>query len=367
MQRIGKILYICPVVFIFLMSSCLKHVFAASADFKVAVRIINFDRNLLKMCDNHEWEASDGWGSGITINLSYSKYGTDERNSLRAGFTVPDDGDPNNNWGPFYVQNCFAPEGWSGTNKVLKVEVDVLMESGAGRQIELLLKSISDAQLYKSTSEIVLTPGDWVTMEWNLPDITDEVAVLTIIPMKLQDNDIMHFSNLRITRQISGVEIWDDFKAPSYFWMGSNDFKPWNTSGVRNDPISHKITHNNSAGALYIPWDSGQSTEPVAKMEALNLYGMDLTSCTKIRAWVYSDQIDAPIYMAFWDGPHYLPTTPQTVTTANNWELLEWNKPAGEMDWACLKVFMFMIDTETPDVLPGEKHEIYIDDIEFVE
>jgi hypothetical protein len=357
MQRIRKILYISSTVFILLINAGLNDVFAASSDFQVAVRIINFDRSLLNKCDNHEWYPEPGlYGTEVTTTISYGSY--HGRKSMQARFNVTG----GNNWACIRTDHYFAPEVWNNVT-LIGTEVYIESEDINAKHIEMQLLDIDGNKIKKPIATGIIK-NSWQNVPWPV-DLTSaaQVAQIILIPGNLQNGDVMYFSNMHITISAKD-EIWETFGAPSYKWLGSEDFAPWHpvTSGYpRNEPISHKQTYNGSAGALYIPWDANQSSEhDTAKMEATDLYGADFTNFNTIKAWVWRSGNDADIYMGFWDGGEPKDTTAKTVSIGD-WVQVVWNKPAG-INWSGLRTFMFMIDTSG-----GGIGEFYIDEIEFVE
>lgn len=342
------------ILFIILMAAGSHPVFASSLDnVKVKVIVTDITPALVNVCNTHEW-FPEPWG--VITTLGYVNYLG--RRTLRASFQL--DG---SNTGYIRTDDFFAPEDWSS---VAEIKMDVYLPNGKSQELHLELKNIN-GETIRRPSDTRIGSGDWITFVWTLaPPLSENVAKILIISMELEDGDIIYFSNMRIKRS-TGEEMWDTFKAPTYKWVGSEDFVPW--TGGKNELISHNaydLTHNNSAGALYIPWDAGRHDKPYAKAEATNLHIFNFTQFNRYQARVYSDNTDIKIYMAFWNadgnpGETWIETSRKDVLK-NTWEVKTWDKPTGNFDWGSLDNFMFLVDTSD-----GGTGKVYIDDIEFIE
>ncbi len=309
----------------------------------------------LNQCDTHEWYAEpELYGSEVTTTISYGSY--HERKSTQAGFNVTG----GNNWACIRTDHYFAPEIW---NNVTQIEMEIYIESEDinAKHIEMQLLDIDGNEMKKPIATGIIK-NSWQNVPWPV-DLTSaaQVAKIILIPGNLQNGDIIYFRNMCLIHSSGPDTTWDTFEAPSYKWLGSEDFAPWHpvTSGYpRNEPISHKQTYNSSAGALYIPWDASLDAAVSAKMETVDLHGFAFTGFDRIRAQVRSDRTDAPIFIGFWDGT-WAQTSSQNVSAVDTWQLLEWELPGG-ITWGNLQSFMFMVDTTA-----GGTGDVYIDAIDF--
>lgn len=310
----------------------------------------------LNSCDNHEWT----FLFGDNLNLDYGFY--QGANCLR--ITVPT---ASNGYGGFAIggfanlaNGLFSPEDWTD---VTKVEFDIFIEGSTPRGMELEIRDAT-SEIYRPRIDGIAA-GFWQPLTFNTDVVEMNAATaiqrIIIIFNSLDSGTVIYLKNMRLVKNGQTIA-WDAFSAPSYEWEPvTGDYVLWD-GVVRNEPITNSITADNSAGALYLPWDADLGGSE-AKIESKNMQGItELSNIDQFKYKVFSDNSTIPIKMGFWDGSSFGSSMEQSVATANQWETVIVDPPSG-VNLSNIANMSFHANTST---LGGQSGHIFIDELEFV-